>query len=722
MKAALSITLYSTLAIAAIASATEREEIEFDHSIAPLVKQFCHDCHNADESEGDFRVDGIQALQDEPADVQRWEKILEMVSIGDMPPEDADQPNKQQRKQLVDWIDAQLQRCGRGRSAWERGLPKFGNRIDHDELFSGRHKGPAYTDARVWRMNAHIYSQLVMDLELGRDFVPPLDAAQGEGFDDYALLYADEAAIRTMLSNAKRVALTMVEGRLVKPRGAGARKPGAKAYRTGSRHQPLSELAATEEPTPRQLEEAVRYTFQVLLHREPTEEELGRYVTKNLAPNIDAGGPSAGVQALLVSVLLSPEFLFRMEMGLGKQRQDGRRMLSPHELAYALSYTLHDHPVKSLLAAADEGRLNTREDVEREARRLLDDPQLLRGRMAVGSVDRVWAASKPYDIPAKPRLLRFFQEYFDYAKAPSVFKDDIRHGGSHDARRIVKDANWLVLSILAEDQDVLRKLLTTDRYMVDYYMAKRETATHLGYAVVYNLPEPAWPVKNKVQMPAGQRAGMLTHPAWLVAHSGNFETDPVRRGKWIQEHLLGGVVPDLPINVQAQLPEEPHDTMRQRFRVVKEEKCWRCHKKMNPLGDPLEAYDDFGRFRDMHHVDADGNVLASVLQMGHRRQYAEGEAEPKIPVDTSGVLQGTGNPRLDGPVKDAVDLMHRLAESERVRQVFIRHVFRYWMGRNETLKDSPTLIAMDRAYVESGGSFKETLVALFTSDSFLYRK
>ena len=59
---------------------------------------------------------------------------------------------------------------------------------------------------------------------------------------------------------------------------------------------------------------------------------------------------------------------------------------------------------------------------------------------------------------------------------------------------------------------------------------------------------------------------------------------------------------------------------------------------------------------------------------------------------------------------------------DRVRQVFLRHVFRYFMGRNETLNDSPTLMAMNQAYVDSKGSFKETLVALVTSDSFLYRR
>ena len=57
-----------------------------------------------------------------------------------------------------------------------------------------------------------------------------------------------------------------------------------------------------------------------------------------------------------------------------------------------------------------------------------------------------------------------------------------------------------------------------------------------------------------------------------------------------------------------------------------------------------------------------------------------------------------------------------------MRQVFIRHAFRYWMGRNETLDDSPTLIAADKAYVESGGSMKALVASLLSSDSFLYRK
>ena len=73
-------------------------------------------------------------------------------------------------------------------------------------------------------------------------------------------------------------------------------------------------------------------------------------------------------------------------------------------------------------------------------------------------------------------------------------------------------------------------------------------------------------------------------------------------------------------------------------------------------------------------------------------------------------------------MKDAFDLIDRLAKSRRVRQSIIRHAFRYFMGRNEMLSDSQTLIDAEKAYAQSGGSFKMVVLSLLTSDSFLYRK
>ena len=85
-------------------------------------------------------------------------------------------------------------------------------------------------------------------------------------------------------------------------------------------------------------------------------------------------------------------------------------------------------------------------------------------------------------------------------------------------------------------------------------------------------------------------------------------------------------------------------------------------------------------------------------------------------------LVGTGDANLDGEIKDALELTERLAKSTKVRQSIIRHAFRYFMGRNEVLSDSKTLIDADQAYVQSGGSFDAVIVSLLTSDSFIYRK
>lgn len=213
------------------------------------------------------------------------------------------------------------------------------------------------------------------------------------------------------------------------------------------------------------------------------------------------------------------------------------------------------------------------------------------------------------------------------------------------------------------------------------------------------------------------RMGILTHPAWLLAHSQNAETDPVRRGRWIREKLLAGRVPDVPITVDAQIPEDPHRTLRQRLdSVTGEQECWKCHQHMNPLGLTFEVFDDFGRYRTQESL---GDWEANLLK---RKGNADAEDEQTAPVDASGSLSGTGDPALDGEVKDAFELIDRLAKSDRVRQSFIRHAFRYFMGRNEMLSDSQTLIDADQAYLQSGGSFRAVVVSLLTSDSFMYRK
>jgi hypothetical protein len=241
-------------------------------------------------------------------------------------------------------------------------------------------------------------------------------------------------------------------------------------------------------------------------------------------------------------------------------------------------------------------------------------------------------------------------------------------------------------------------------------------------AKFFNIQLDNWNYPTTQPAKVSHRKGILTHPAWLIAHAQNTETDPVRRGKWVQEKLLAGTVPDVPITVDAVIPEDHHKTLRQRLELkTGQDFCWKCHRKMNPLGLPFEMYDDFGRYRTEESLEHPDNLIKkgpekAAVHVDLRDVYET------LPVNAGGYLDGTGDETLDGEVKDAIDLIDRLARSERVRQSIIRYAFRYFMGRNEMLSDSRTLIDADRAYVESGGSFDAVIVSLLTSDSFIYRK
>ena len=255
--------------------------------------------------------------------------------------------------------------------------------------------------------------------------------------------------------------------------------------------------------------------------------------------------------------------------------------------------------------------------------------------------------------------------------------------------------------------------------------AKTRTGRSLGGAEVakaFNIDMVSWNYPTTQPAKMEHRKGILTHPAWLIAFAGNTATDPIRRGKWVREKLLAGTIPDVPVTVDAVIPEDPHKTLRQRLdKVTHAEYCWKCHERMNPLGTSFEIYDDFGRFRAEESLEYPGNLLKKMPDKGAPESDLR-DIYKTLPVDATGKLVGTGDPNLDGEVKDAIELAERLAKSTRVRQSIIRHAFRYFLGRNEVLSDSKTLIDADQAYVQSGGSFDAVITSLLTSDSFIYRK
>ncbi len=566
------------------------------------------------------------------------------------------------------------------------------------------------------------------------------------------------------------------------------------------------------------LKAAIVELYRIIFERIPTRSEITENIDQ-LKSYLSKLEPQRAVGKLIESMLLSTEFSYRNEFGFGETDSYGRRLMPPREAGYAMSYALTDSsPDPVLIAAIEEGRLNSRADYEREVRRML----ARRDQWYVID-ESVQAANLNPSITNQPiRKLRFFREFFGYPKAIEVFKDDSRFGaGRHEqaVSRLIDEADLLVEYILEKDQRVFEELLTTERFFVyhsgdnnamtsasrelrrvyDYFRdlnwqdwKPEDIAPHRSFMLTiwefqkvrggddksllttlkrmmsaldlhfsqgqsnglpymkapmgfwnggnvlgrtgqqmrgeevttyWNLDWRTWDYPTQQPAVIENRKGLLTHPAWLIAHSQNLETDPIHRGKWIREKLLAGTIPDVPITVDAVIPPDHHKTLRQRMEDrTGQQYCWRCHQNMDPLGFPFENYDDFGRFRTEESLEHPENLLKEAKR-GETNRFGASLPEYKtLPVDPRGVLEGTADPILDGDVENAFDLIDRLAQSDKVRQSIIRHAFRFFLGRNETLADSKTLMDAEQAYLKSNGSFDEVVVSLLCSDSFVYRQ
>lgn len=705
---------------------------------ATFFESNCLACHGEDRQKGNVTLHDI-AFDFETADSrQLWLSILTQLETGEMPPEEETQPDEVERQKVVAAITTRFHQTGHPIELL-RAAPKFGNYIDHEELFSGEHKGPSFSRPRIWRISPYIDGQS-----------SPFSLAQGEGFKDYAYMWSlDKPTIELLLMNADAVVKKQIgpseadlfvqdeawkneilskrrnlENEVAKQKALLEKSPKNEGLKKKldtlvqqfernratdfekDRKRPYNKLSSLQKnvlwrvaygdemPSEEDLDETVARQLRQALRREPTAEDISK-MSVRLKESITSYGNKTGTLLTLTSILMMPEAIYRMELGFGETLPDGRRKLNDTEIAYALGYALTDGgPDKEIMNDAAAGKLADPATIRGHVERIYDSA-------IIGTEKRRGKAE---------RVLRFFQEYFAYQGATDVFKDGTRHPG-HNPRPsdLIQDTDLLILHVLKEDQDVLKELLSTDIAFIrhvpsrpgwetigSYNVSKKEVRENNIITGEKNQNQQRYVMKL-----TGQRAGILTQPSWLTAHSTNFDNDPVKRGKWIYEHLLGGVIPDLPITVDATVPEDPDKSLRVRFEKTRQEYCQKCHSRMNPLGLAFEMYDDVGRFREKELLRDNKTLVA---------------------VDSSGGIAKSGVPELDGPVENAIELMNKLSESPHVRQVFVRHAFRFWMGRNETLGDSPTLIDADKAYVESGGSMKALIASLLSSDSFLYRK
>jgi hypothetical protein len=640
-----------------------------------LVRSFldshCAGCHDQGEKDGDFELGRL--AQENVAGRVAYAAILERVRAGDMPPAKKPRPDAAEAAAVMKWIQAKLDTPLPGKPAYfvVKEKPIDGNRLPNAILFGGP-RGPSVPPPpRLWRVSPGAYNNWLGEFKAGNSLQQPFGVIADAGFKDFSALYSpDEGASGLLLSNA---------GLIV----------DAQTKAKGAAFWSLMDPAA--KPKKEDVMKALTAQFMTAVARPPSEKEAESLLGLYDKVARDGDYPLAA-KTILMAPLIIPEAILRFEVGLGAEVRPGIRMLSPRETAFALSLALWSKRDPGLLTAAAEGKLTTREEVAASVRRILDDPKI-----------------------SKPLVLGFFREYFDYYRAPEVFKDPLpdhmtRRGAHYAPRNYVTETDVLVFRILSRDQDVLKELLTTTESFDGGALPD-------GFQNGDRLFRAFGPQALDHRRPPSERIGILMQPSWHVAWSTNFHNDIVRRGRWVREHLLGGRVPDLPINVAAMVPDDPHHTLRQRQMVTRAAECWKCHNKMDELGLPFEDLDHYAMFRRSETV----LDLEATAQAIEKSKATNQKIYREAPLDTTGTIAYSGDPQLDGPVRDAPEMLRRLAESDRIRQIFIRHVFRYFLGRNETPGDAVSLQEAEKAYLDNGGSFKALIVSLLSSESFLYR-
>ena len=288
----------------------------------------------------------------------------------------------------------------------------------------------------------------------------------------------------------------------------------------------------------------------------------------------------AGIEAALSAVLVSREFLFRVE-----QEPKGLAGKSPYritdlELASRLSFFLWSSvPDDELLDVAARGQLNQPDVLAKQTRRMLADPRSL---SLVSNFASQWLHLRNLDsITPDGRLF-------------PDFDDNLRQA-------MRRETELLFEEVLRDDRSVL-DLLRTDHTFLNERLAKH-----------YGIPNIYGPRFRRVALgPETPRGGLLRHASVLTVTSYATRTSPVIRGNWILGTLLGTAPPPPPPNVPALEDNAVSASLPVRERLAQHRAnaaCASCHDLMDPVGFALENFDALGRWRTLEEgkpVDASG--------------------------------------------------------------------------------------------------------------------
>ena len=394
-----------------------------------------------------------------------------------------------------------------------------------------------------------------------------------------------------------------------------------------------------------------------LLYRRPVSEarvsDLER-VASAAATELDDF--YTGLALALEAMLISPEFLFVVDVAEPNPTRPGVERLDAYSLASRLSFFLWNAPPDAeLLGAAESGELHTEQGLRAQVDRLLASVRLEDGMRAFFD-----------DMMA-------FDEFDTLAKDASVYPM-VTGATLADARE--QTLKTVIEHVVNQRRDY-RDLFTT-----------RESFMSMNLGPVYGVPVAGGWVRHEFPED-GPRLGLLTHVSFLAAHSHAVRSSPTLRGRALRELFLCQKVPDAPPNVDFSALEEAGDvpTARERLQVHNENpSCAGCHLITDPIGLALENFDGAGRYRDTEN----GAVL-----------------------DISGELDGALYDTVAG-------LAFAMRDHPKLSSCLVNRLYSYGTGGPVTLKyDRDILSYFTARFAEQGYAVPELLRNIALSDAFV---
>ena len=372
-------------------------------------------------------------------------------------------------------------------------------------------------------------------------------------------------------------------------------------------------------------------------------------------------GFEAGLEMALSSILVSPDFLFRIERDPAGTAPNTAYPISDLELASRLSFFLWSSiPDDELLDVAIQGDLRKPEVLERQVRRMLADR---RSRTLLTNFASQWLHLR--NLESVTPDMRLF---------PS-FDDNLRQA-------MRRETELLLESIIREDRSVL------DLLAPGYTFLNERLAKHYQIPHVYG----SWFRRVKLDDDS-RRGGLLRHGSILTVTSYNTRTSPVIRGHWVLENLLGVPPPPAPATVPALEDKTIDGSLSVKDRLIEHRSnpaCSGCHSLMDPVGFSLENYDAVGQWR---------------------------KSEAEQPIDASGSFPGGA--RFEGVSGLEKALLDR---PDMFVGTLVEKLLTYSLGRVIEHYDAPAVRKILRDARSEGFRFSSLILGIVKSKPFQMRR